>query len=84
MPEPVFLQVHCTISQILQASGFGVAIRRALDDYETGVFDYHGLDPSGGTDVADLLSKMMLINVNADSGTGAGEACHGDDNRLME
>ena len=70
MPETVFLQVHCTVSQILQVSGFGVAIRRALDEYETGVFDYHGLDPSGGTDVADLLPNMMLINVNADSEAG--------------
>ncbi|EPE09840.1 glycoside hydrolase family 3 protein [Ophiostoma piceae UAMH 11346] len=84
MPEPAFLQVHYTISQILQVSGFGDAISRALDEYETGVFDYHGLDPSGGTDVADLLSKMMLINVNVDSRSGAVENFHSDDHQILK
>ena len=82
MPEPAFLQVHFAISQILQVSEFGKTIRRALD--ETSVLDCHGLHPSGGTDVGDLLSKMMLINVNAESASGAGESVNTDSRRLMK
>lgn len=70
MPSPDFLKVHFTICQILQVSGFGRAIRTALDKaYD---LDCHGLDPSGSTDVGTLLSQLMLTQVRADAEEGTG------------
>lgn len=77
MPDQDFLQVHFAISQILQVSEFGETIRKALD--EISVLDCHGLNPSGGTDVGGLLSKMMLININAETKSGASENVDTDD-----
>jgi hypothetical protein len=68
MPDPDFLQVHFIISQILHVSEFGQKISWAMD--QRIFLDCHGLNPSGSTDVGNLLSKLMLTDVNTVSAPG--------------
>lgn len=78
MPDPAFLQVHLSIGKILQVSGFGKMIRAGM--VETSVLNYRGLNPNGDTDVGDILSRLMLMDITVGSSTRPSEIFDEDDN----
>ena len=72
LPDPAFLATHRAVAHILQASGIGHKISQAMYDAELDV-GCHVLDPSGRTDVGEMLSRMLLTSVNAESNDGKSE-----------
>ncbi|CAI7635089.1 unnamed protein product [Penicillium viridicatum] len=65
LPEPLYLQLHTAIGNILHASGRVDKIEKLIGDLrETGGF---GLSKDGSTNVGDLLSVSQLSLLASDS-----------------
>jgi hypothetical protein len=60
LPNPDFLQVHCVIARILRVSG----IDRKIDDMieKSKMDDWH-IRPDGGTDLAPIICRRLLMHV---------------------
>ncbi|KAL1983045.1 hypothetical protein VTN96DRAFT_528 [Rasamsonia emersonii] len=52
LPNPILLNVHCTLAEILHASGMGETIDQQMRDVE----NIGGLREDGSTNVAGLLA----------------------------
>lgn len=59
LPNPIFLNVHYIIAEVLNASGMGDTIDRHIQDLQ----DIGCLCEDGSTDVSTLLS-VALVRVN--------------------
>ncbi|EFX01537.1 hypothetical protein CMQ_6479 [Grosmannia clavigera kw1407] len=69
MPDADFLMTHYIISQILQVSGIGRQLDKAVEMALVDL-DCHALHLSGSTDVGNMISRRLLMTVR----TGFGDS----------
>ena len=65
-PNPDFLECHWRLAKILHASAMGKAFDEDFEEWED-LREIHGLHPSGGTNVGDILSSNLDLWAYSDS-----------------
>lgn len=59
LPSPIFFDVHARVAKILEVSGIGLKISRAL--WPLDMADV--VAPDGSTDLAGIISRKLLIDI---------------------
>jgi hypothetical protein len=60
LPSPIFLDVHARVGRILDITGIGLKISRALSPL---VIDDARVAADGPTDLGSIVSRKLLIDI---------------------